>query len=274
MSRAQKQELADSLTMATPPQIPSPNPALAESTYTYSSVVQKIFKLFLAVGSVVVLIFAFRDRRNYKKSKLFVLVLSSIALLLLIVVAPNISNDYNFERLYQQVLPIAGIAVFIGFMAFWKKLKVRRIGLVVTAILLMSYMYAYSGLFAQIVGGSPTMQLANSGYAYSQFYKHKGEVAAAQWLTQRRADDENIATDTYGRVKLSAYVSKKVHLSERIYESAVRSKSYMYKTYPNKNDGIALFSQNGQPLSVLYPDDFVKLHQSQIYTTGGSAVLY
>jgi uncharacterized membrane protein/GT2 family glycosyltransferase len=271
--RLEKISLLSSTHLVTPNVVKTKHVSLISKTKLYNSSVQKVFKLFLVIGLIGLIAYVFKFKDGGKLSTLMILSISSAIPLVLIVVLPVISQNYNFERLYQQIIPILGIPMMMSLTLVWKRLGIKRIGRNITALLVLSYLFAYSGVFSIVFGGDPTLQLSNSGIAFEQFYKSRGEVLAAGML-QNIYSNTNfaISTDTYGKVNLYAKFDKTTPIGENVFEGIYKPKTLVSLSRVNKNLGEAYLKENGNTLIVNYPLLYIDRQKDLTYTNQLSSI--
>ena len=226
-------------------------------------IITSIFKLSFLLGGVFLLVVSF-------KKKLFnieylSLVIGSVIILLIIILVPYISLEYNFERLYLQTLYILAFPALLG-MRQLLILFVRFKTDIVMILLIITFYFLYNtGFTTQIVGGEPSEILNNYGMIYVQNYTHDSEIKSIEWLSFNRNKSSLIYVDKASERKLMAYGNIVEGLKRDILPSAIDKRAYVYLSYSNVTDKVILQLFKGKVIIHNPPEDFLSNNKDLLY---------
>jgi len=199
------------------------------------------------------------------------LALVSGLLIVAMVVLPFVSQGYNFDRLYMQMMIVIAPVEIMGGILIFNKLLRLGIGntVMVISIFLVSIFLFTFGFVWQIVGGETVMWLNNFGSSYDLTYTHKSEVISTNWLT-------NFFTDTVYASPPSHHVLISQGKIRNIVTDSLpptfSRDSYVFLGYTNYVNQIGYFTIRGMNLGFVYPLDFLDQNKNKIYDNKGSAI--
>lgn len=222
-----------------------------------------LMKVFIIFG-IVTSIFLFIKRRT--KLSYEYLLFSSIYFTLIVaaIFIPQVSKQYNMERLYQQGLIFLGIFPVILFLYIFPRIY-RTIKYLILGIFFIIYLYSYHGIITQFFGGLPTLNLNNNGNEYSQYYIHDSELSAAKWLDKNRNKDIFVHASMYSELRLSSN-SNFDNLQKNLFPSAIRKYSYVYGSYENVQLSRVQTKFGNKHLLYNFPHDFLNDNKDVIYS--------
>jgi hypothetical protein len=136
-------------------------------------------------------------------------------------------------------------------------------------MLAVAMLLSSTGVFTQLLGGyGAQLHLNNSGAYYDDYYLHRSEVLAADWLKEKHIDPSAIQMD-----QLLAYqFGPDAKLSNGIYPSLIRKDSYVFLGVPVVTRGQTRVTYQGTELTYAYPMQFLDQNKDLIYANGSSKI--
>jgi uncharacterized membrane protein len=221
------------------------------------------------VGTIYCIYVCFR-RKQYVWVSLFGV--AGGTLLALLLVLPGISYDYNFERLYQQVLLVLAPAFVVAF-GLTARFIAARIVMVAASVLAVLVMVSASGLADQALFGASNVNLQNAGTTYDHFYTDDAQYAALQWLGTQPTRPNGIQIDHYGSLALNAYTripAEAVRIG--VLPSEIRQDAYVFATRTNTEKGMATMLYKGRVYSFNFPVKLVENTKNTVYSSPTSII--
>jgi uncharacterized membrane protein len=148
--------------------------------------------------------------------------------------APQLTDSYGLLRLYQQLLPILGVAVIVALVAVLRAVLGRRRGPrplvdVAATLVVVASMVTTTGLLPRMTGGfAPQLNLAAAGPYYRGYLAGPDDVATAQWIRTRLPADAWVAADSRDTANLRAMTQ--LTPDEGIAPGAVPAEAYLLVT--------------------------------------------
>jgi len=239
---------------------------------TSEKVLKNILRLFLVVGSLVLVVSMLRRRLDSVEAY----ALAACLALAMVVVIPGASIQYDVGRTTQQMLPLLGFAIVGGAVAISSTFSRNRmrdeatqrvLGSVLICLLVSS-----TGLINKFTGATnPTMMLSNSGEMYEQTYVHSEEVAAARWLQSHRAPNSIIQSGYFGGTRLPLVGIERPTL-RHVFAWSVDKNSYLFRGNQEVDNDVALTYFSGEYFRYDYPSDEIESFKSILYTNGRSEI--
>lgn len=211
-----------------------------------------------------------------------VLASSSVAITLIAIVLPQVSVNYNLERLYLNLLPFMIVFFPIGVSYSLRLLRLDSHNArgIVVIVLVLSQIVLSTGLAGVLVGYPYTLRVAEFSSAApleegsdSRFYVFDQEVYAARWLGQVYNNGSTVCADEYGVLRLWSFGGIETTLLLDRDLSHCESGDYIYLRYENviydeytARIGPHLTYEKIDKLTPYF------LAQSRIYDSGGSDV--
>ena len=200
--------------------------------------------------------------------------IGSFLVLIVVMILPFASIEYNLMRTYQQVLIILSLPAVLGGLVIFNLFKKESLKISVVLIVLLLYFLFLSGFIPQITGGGdPSLQLNNLGGSYDELYVHEAEVKSSSWLFNNRANDELIYADKRASYKLWFFSNVGINkITENIFPSIIDKNSYVYSSYTNTIKKRAFISIKGEMISYNFPTEFLDQNKNKIYNNGESEI--
>jgi len=234
-------------------------------------IVSVIMKIFLVLGVIYLVCFELRKKKIHPE--MIFMTAISLVLLVIIILIPDISLEYNYERLLQQVLFTLSIALLFGAYTTLKFLKSKRIVDFILTILFIIYFFYFIGFFGYFIGGEPSSAiLNNSGSNYDLDFTPDTEVYSIKWLSTNYNKSNLVYVDKASERKVIAYggITKGTKLD--ILPTTVDKDAYVYLSYSNYVDKIVYELFQGKDITYSLPDQFLNDNKNLIYSNGGSVI--
>ncbi len=237
-------------------------------------VAAKLLQLLVVLGLAGAL-FSRRVRFRIKREP-FLFAVAAFLALVAVVVVPVVSENYGILRAFMQGLlilsPVLGYGSVIALSRLGERWAVR-----LAAILALFLFANLSGLVPQILGGyQEELSLNNAGLYYDIYYPHTQEIAAINWLRNhlppslQTSVQSEVITDEYEFQHLKIYSG--VNVTNDIYPTLLRRKSYVYLSDTTVRQGIAVISYKGNLVTYHYPRTFLLRTKDLLFTDGGAEV--
>jgi hypothetical protein len=164
------------------------------------------------------------------------LVTAAVVLLGVGIAVPQLTDSYGLLRIYQQLLPVLGIAVVvalvtavraIGRFAARRGLRAPRSSVsVVVTVVVAACLVTTSGLLPRLTGGyPPQLNLADAGPYFRGYLAEPDDVAAARWIRDNLPADAWVVADSRDTANLRSLTT--LHPDEGIAPGAIPSDAYL-----------------------------------------------
>jgi uncharacterized membrane protein len=244
--------------------------SVAYGIFIFGEIIKKLIKVFIIIGIFYLLSFQLKKRKL--DVEYIILTLIGLFLLLIIMILPFASIDYDLSRTYQQILFILSLPTIFGGLIVSNFLK-EKYKIIPLLIIFLFYFLFCSGFIPQIIGGvNSPMQLNNFGMVYSEVYVHKMEIESANWLSVNYNNDYSIYADKKAVYKFES--SKKINIKSIILDIlpfAIGKDSYVYSSYTNSIEK-DVFTNSYENIIYNFPTEFFNNNKNKIYNNGGSEI--
>ena len=232
--------------------------------------VPALIKLAFIVGIAVVILAAWRGDLTLEFGAV---ALTATGMLLALTVVPFISDKYNLDRLYQQLIVVLAAAPVLGVQAALGK-RYARFLLPVASTLIIAYGAATTGLVNQVGFGAGDINLSSNNETYNRYYTTDADVRAIQWLESAKNPATAINFDRYTRLNASAYAPRmSAHVVvPSVLPGRIEPGFYVYRSAVNAETGTAYNKYNDTAASFTYPAAFVNNYKDVIYSGGGATI--
>jgi uncharacterized membrane protein len=217
-----------------------------------------------------------KDLANYGA-----LAVVSVVVMTALIILPEISNDYNFERLFQQTLFITSACGIWLLMNALQRLFGTKTQILI-AVCLVGFLVYQTGVLTKYTGGDTTMNLSNSGSSYQAQYVFGGERIGVAWLNATIANQVHIriSADAYDELKLIAF-GKNIYqgeINDVVVPGNISSTSYVFAGYTNISDEKGLVDGRGKFGNGIYwynfPTAFLQDNENTIYANGQAEIYH
>jgi uncharacterized membrane protein len=254
-----------------PYKIPS---TIARGLTLLGQVLSKLTRVFLAIGLAL---FAYRFIRGRRAEHEFnVLAISSAVTIVLIIIVPYASIDYDIGRTSQQLLMLLALPTVVGAFASMRfvtrdKFAGYTYGAMATGFVIATFLFI-SSFIAQLTGGQqPSMALNNSGVQYQIAVKN-GETAGATWLAANHDTTSRIYSGYFGRNRLWTAGIPRSSLYNDILPWTIDKHAYVYASYSEVAQHQGTTYYNGSFVTYDYPSDLLQARKDIIYSNNQARI--
>lgn len=243
-----------------------------------------LFEAGAILGAVLLLVREWRRRarRGRVPAVLAELVVAALALLMLPVVAPGLSETYGPQRLYQQLFLVLAPAVLVGLIAVtqWPVSLVNRwggtarrargaspAGPVTSTAIVVVCLLSTSGLVPTLTGGYPQqLNLSNAGPVFTAFYASDEDVTMASWIRDNLPASAVLSADSRDALNVRALT----HLDPRndLVPSVVTPDSYLLVRTMGGDVATAVAILYGRVVSYTFPLECVTADRRLLHVAG------
>lgn len=233
----------------------------------------KIIPLFasflLAAGLIALLIESCRGRLSIDEGAVLA---SGACLFCLLFILPNLSQDYNIERLYQQLLIVLAPGYVYVFELILSHRNFKRMISTAMTVVTLLYLIGTSGILDQIIFKISNVNLVNNGSYYDEFYTNSGEIYALNWLEENYSG-HSINLDRYSVLDAEAYTNLPDNkLNQSLIPNSVKQNSYVYASTTNAHDGISFGVYQGKSIVYNFPEVFYETNKNTVYINQSSEI--
>jgi rhamnosyl/mannosyltransferase len=232
--------------------------------------VPALVKLAFIAGVIIVVALAWRGRTTLEFGAV---ALAATGMLLALTVVPFISDKYNLDRLYQQLLVVLAAAPILGIQAVLGK-RFAKFVLPVVGALVIAYGAATTGLINQIGFRAGDINLSSNNETYNRYYTLDADVSALRWLEDSKNPSAVVNFDRYTRLNAYAYTpNMSTHVAvPTVLPGRIEPSFYVYRSAINAETGTAYTKYNDTAASFVYPTAFVNNYKDTIYSGGGATI--
>jgi|GEM_PF-4155236 uncharacterized membrane protein len=237
---------------------------------TLNKYIPALIKLVVILGLASIIFASFKGARYAEEGAL---VIAAGIIFVLMVILPSLSQDYNIERLYQQLLIFISSSFVIGSLLIIKYSKLKYAEASVF-LLLSAYFLCTSGVVSQIAFGISNINFDNFDLNYVHFYSLDGDIDSLKWLQSAYHQHPSIIDiDEYSKLKTySNTVLPADNLVPGLLPTQIGKSAYVYASSTNLRYNIVFDSYNNQVLSYTFPGNFLNSNKNTIYSDGDSMI--
>lgn len=234
----------------------------------FLSIIKLITKVIVFLGPLVLIIRYFH--RDTLDKEYIILTLVGIGIVGLVIIHPTLGEAYNLSRVYLQILFIASLGGILFITDIIPKIN-QTVKYTIVSVLFSLMFILFSGVSAEVIGGTAFLHLHNYGDDYDKFYTHDQEVKSAQWLSSHYDTNQFIFTDEISNLRLQSF-GNITSAFPIVLPSAMYKNSYVYVRFANIARLRTDVSANGINILYSFPIDFLNKNKNLIYNNGGSSI--
>lgn len=217
----------------------------------------------ILVGLGLIGFFYIKSKKKYHK-KFIILCFSSIVLLFLEIILPQLSIEYGLLRMFQQMLTFLSLPIIIAILMITSPFK-KISQLLAVGVVSIIFFLVLTGFFANLTGDYyPQLNLSNSGLYYDAYYTREENINSAIWLAKNKDKKSAVQSDNAGVAVLQLYGD--FQANREIFPSIMRRSSYVYLTNANRTNTIVSIESN--TLLFTSPINFLQENKNLIYNDG------
>jgi len=222
---------------------------------------------FVIAGVLLVIALSIRDRKLYWNG----VVGASVGVLLAAgIVLPSLSQDYNVERAYQQLLLVVAPSLMVLLTMRW--IRLQRVMSALRIGIPLAVLVCASGLADQTIFGASNVNLTNNNDLYNRYYISEQQHAGYVWVA-RNAGDSTIRFDRYSVLGAQAYTT--IPADRRavgLLPSQISSQDYLFASDTNTAKGLSYLFYGGRSYVFEFPEQTIADQKNQIYTNGRTTI--
>lgn len=178
--------------------------------------------------------------------------LAGVLLLAVAVVLPQITDSYGLLRLYQQLLPVLGIAVVVALIEAGRVLRRPRWTGRIAAGLVIGALVTTSGLLPRATGGyPPQLNLAAGGPYFRAYLADPEDLAVAGRVRAGVPADASIVADSRDALNLRALADRRPE--EGVAPGAVPDDAYLLVGLGGSGDARAVAVVGDRVIRYTFP---------------------
>ncbi|HSX01975.1 MAG TPA: DUF2206 domain-containing protein [Candidatus Saccharimonadia bacterium] len=238
------------------------NPALIT---TLRQNVAKVLQLLALAGVVYAVYRLLRRRPDTLSIDVICLSVAGFVLLALMVVLPVLSVNYGILRAFQQTLIFLVVPIMLLLARLvrplwnWLKTTVATLGM-------MGLFLLFTGLFAQLLGGtSPALSMNNQGLYYGLYYAPAADARSFAWLKAHIARGSDVRAANVNRALM--HDPEYPFARTGILPSQLGDKTYVYLDQAQVQAQRLYAYYDSSPLIMTFPLDYYVAAKNQIYST-------
>lgn len=235
----------------------------------FNEIIPLIVKIVVVIGTLALIFLSLKGQVDIDNG---LLVIVGGLLFALLAILPMISQDYNLERLYQQLLVVLSVAIVVGVQVICKRWK--GLFLPLTTLIIIGYLICTTNLADQLLFQNSNINFDNYGATYDDTYTRTGEIDSLTWLSKQYAKNPMpISFDHYSTLDADAYTNIPAHdIRQGTFPSQFIKNGYVYASYTNLHTGITYGLSGSQVVNYNFPEGFLVIHKDTIYTSGDSNI--
>lgn len=234
-----------------------------------------IEQLANVIAALAALFMVLRRGASALTRKVGMLALVTTLLLTVLRLSGTLAETYGQERAQLQGLVLLAIALcWAGQRLTEARPAWRESVLAATAAGLAVVLINTSYLVSAVLGGQTSVNLANNGQAFEEFYATTPELAAARWLGQSVPPGQLVYADEYGQLPLVEMTGIQTGLTLDLTPQTLDQYAWVYASRTNVVNGRAFALYNDHTVSYAFPASFLRANYDLVYTDGSSEVFH
>ncbi len=226
---------------------------------------------FVKVVVISSLFFLLFPRR--KKMPLYYRLLGLVSLSLgaVLVTIPDLSLDYNVNRIYQQALILLAVPTIYMMTKFVVGLRMK--GIVFVVIIVFSYLLMTTSLIDRLAFNWGNSNIANTSQNFLTFNTTDADYYSASWINVHLNQDYTFCGDRYGAQKLISFGSEPLgNIDDNLLACISQKKSYIYLDTTNLLYDQSYYDIDGQVFGFTTPIGLISDTRDNIYSNGSSSI--
>jgi hypothetical protein len=235
-------------------------------------IIEQIVNVLAALGALMMIL---RRKASLISRQVGLLALATTMLLTVLRFSGTLAVAYGQERAQLQGLVLLSISMCwtIRSLAGVRNRRKARV-LTLAAISLAVVLVNTSYLVTAVLGGKPSVNLANTGPGFEYFYTTRPEVAAARWLGKAARPGQLVYTDEYGQVPLAIVTDIRRGLFIDLTPLTINQHAWVYASRANIINRRAFALYNEHIASYVFPASFLDANFDLVFTDGSSEVFH
>jgi len=230
----------------------------------------RVLQLLALLGVLYVTYRLLRQKPQSLGPDFVCLSLAGIILLALIVLLPILSMNYGILRAFQQGLIFLLIPIVIllakVFGRLWPHLRTS-----LASISIVLLFFLFTGMFAQILGGSsPSLSMNNAGLYFGLYYSPEADARAFTWLKKNVSKKNDVRAANFNR----AFMHDPNYPFSRagILPAQIDPNTYVYLDQAQVVGQRVYTYYESSPLIMTFAPDFYDATKNKIYSTSSTRI--
>jgi uncharacterized membrane protein len=234
---------------------------------TYIPAMIKII-FIIGAGSLIIQV----KRQQKINSEYVYWLLAGSVLFIALALLPNLSIDYNLERLYQQLLVLISCSI-AGFLLVLDKLFNKykfNYAISIFCLLIVAYYACTSGIANELSFRYSSINLSNKGNYFDEYYITANEYNGIRWVAK---NSESTSFDRYTILRDYSYGdAARFKPNLGVMPSEVKKTNFVFSGSTNTVKGFAFGFYKNQVVTFNFPTIFFSDSKSIVYTNGETKV--
>lgn len=266
---------------AAPAQVEMPAVRPAEATPAGQALVianeaiRDVMRVFLVLGLLLLIWQIWR--REPEGVGMPPYVLTAGAILVAVIVIPELSIEYDLGRTTQQLMILLALPILLGARLIVKALTLGRASDRASAIFVAVLAFALCAFSTGVVNVAtgatrPAMMVSDSGDMYEQISVTEGELAAARWLEAHREEGVPVASGYFSGTRLALAGIERPQQFRDVFAWSVPTDSYLFRGAYEIASGNASFYYEGTYVKYPYPLAEIATAKDIIYANSSAEI--
>lgn len=237
--------------------------------FYFHALIPWVFRISILFGFGYILLYEYK----YRQSTLILgLALAMFGIAFAIVLLPSLSQDYNFERLFQQILVLLAPICAIGF--YSAILKLRKLSPEpIIGVILLSYLLLNTGLIDKILYERTSWLFSKSGEQYYRYYTTSQEIRGIYWLDSSLQKEVLVYADRYTKIRFIAFSDHNYkYISTEINPPVIMEPSYVFSGYAATNANAVFAETKNGTITFSFPYKYLSDKKNIIYSNSTSKI--
>jgi uncharacterized membrane protein len=252
--------------------LPQKAPDFVYPLYTlYSELIKKIQKFLIIIGVFLLIYHQWKDKQT--DSDFLLINMATLFIILLFIVVPFFSLDYDLLRATQQFLIILAFTSLYAIDKLLSYVKLSWLTGPLVGVILASYFVINTFSINQIIGKiDPPYSLNNYGNGYERSVVFDTEVTSSQWLEKNAKLSLITQADQDSQSRIFMSTITNFTILPNILPGAMYKAGYVYLNDLNVKQGVTNANYNGTPLRFTIPQLFLDDNKNLIYSNGNTQI--
>ena len=253
-------------------------PAISSSLTLVWVIIQELANVLCAVGALLMVL---RRKVPVITRQVGLLALAAVLWLTMIKLSGTLAIFYTWGRALLQALVVLSISLCwsVQCLAEWR--GKRQAGILAMAAGSLTVIFIGASSLANVVAhwgtinGGTTLNMANSGEDFDNYYMTESELASSRWLGEAvQQPGQFVYADSYAQLRLLTVNGKNLKLIGDITPLTLNQHAWVYADRANVIDHTAEVLFDNYLATYSFPDGFLNANYDLVYTNGSSEVFH
>lgn len=223
-----------------------------------------IFRIGILIGFIFLVL---KEIKKHQNPLVISIGFSMFVVIISIILLPFLSVNYNFERLYQQMLILLAPISIFGFLRLFSLLK-KLTYTIPISIILLSFIFQSTGLIDHLVYKTSPWMFGNSSEQYYRYFSTKSEIGGISWLENNVKANSLLYADRYTKLRIGAYLNQKFgYISSEINPPVIEKYGYVFSGLAGSDSNNSVYTEvKNQQLIFSFPHKYLEENRNKIYS--------